>query len=335
MKKLVQIRLEFVSLSRKTLILLCTNKKQKFRFFSLEMKKAIVKKSEYPLTTEDQLLPVISSSSYEKDVSLSYDCTNSDYGDFFVKLNKEDCCCLLCFKEHGVFTHLKYYPGNIRSHVKVSHPGVFFDDRSWLEMCTSIKSKFPKKVFRGTKRKKRKASAVIKEEKIKRKTLLDPTARSEKNPFKWLKKDKEAVESAVVIGLQLMEAEKEKNEFKDPVEFWMKQLKRLPVLQKLSSYSLRLLCLQLSSAFSESIFSYGGNTSSGNQARCGPLRLNARMFVRFNLEIMEAEFDERINEFKDPKKRANFSEAVKKLFAKVNDESILEEDFTIEDDGSL
>ena len=109
------------------------------------------------------------------EVKLSYDCTNSDYGDFYAKINGKEAVCHLCFLKFKSLTPLKYYPANIRSHIKATHPGVFYNDAVWLEECSKVKKNFPRKLFEGTKRKQRKPESFKTEDKKRRIGLLDPT----------------------------------------------------------------------------------------------------------------------------------------------------------------
>ena len=124
----------------------------------------------------------------------------------------------------------------------------------------------------------------------------------------------------VKIGIQF--EDEAEPEIKNVASYWLNIMERVPTLEPLGKFFLRILCCQLSSSFSESIFSFGGNTSSGNQSRCGPLRLNARMFIRFNYEILEEMFESRIHELTCGKKRESVARSVAGLFKKVNDTTV-------------
>ena len=119
----------------------------------------------------------------------------------------------------------------------------------------------------------------------------------------------------------------------DPVTFWFKKLEELDDtgMKSIAKYVLRLFAIVLSSAFSESVFSYGGDNSENKQSRAGPIRLTARMFVKYNFELIKDTFLQRFEELLDSKSREELSEANEQMFKEINNDNEpenVEEDFS-------
>ena len=108
--------------------------------------------------------------------------------------------------------------------------------------------------------------------------------------------------------------------FNAPETFWHDLGKKHFLLMPIAKRIVCGLTMELTSTFQESVFSYGGSTTTGTQNRTGPLRLSARAFVRFNYGYVAEEFEARFNELIHSAIVADIKERYKKLFEAFNDE---------------
>ena len=123
----------------------------------------------------------------------------------------------------------------------------------------------------------------------------------------------------------------EKEDPLDPFKWWNEVLETHEELLPLAKSAFVLMSRQLASSFSEAQFTSAKTITSGTSARTGTKTLNARQFVKYNLQIVRKDFDDHLHEMES--NSAFYTECISQLGDEFRNEvtRMHEEFFSIDD----